>query len=269
MAKRDWVDRIISGSSVVGRKSRSGGKKDWVDDIIAGRPKAKKSSFYSGRWVGKHVKTESVQQRNDYVDRIINGGTLRGGGFEDSLIRKGSVRAKGDFVDKIVYGTGARHPFTERIVNKPMKVGRIEKIASGQPTSSTQPLSPVGEGEGDKAMLPDKLINFAGKAGAAGVRTVMNLPHYYENYKAKQAASEEAKQQAIVQQHSGMIAQQAALKQAQEQAEAARLYAATLKGNVQQSQLYRDTAFRERVSQGQTPPQQQSLMQKIRGAVGG
>lgn len=269
MARKDWVDRIISGSSV---KKGRGGRKDWVDDIIAGRPKAKKSSFYSGRWVDKHVKTQSVQMKNDYVDRIINGGTLRGGGFEDNLIRKGATRAKGDFVDKIIYGTGARHPFTERIVNKPMKDGRIEKIASGQPTSSTQPLSPVAEGEGEKAMLPDKLLNFAGKAGMAGVRTVMNLPHYYENYKAKKAASEEARQQAISQYHSGLITQQTAARQAQEQAALAEKHRQELLGATQQSQLYRDIAFRERISRGQTPSSQapqQSIMQRIRGAVGG
>ena len=225
-------------------------KRDWVDNIISGgcRKTSRKSS--AGGW----------------VDRIISGGSSKRG-FEDKIISKGSARAKGDFVDKIIYGDGTRHPFTERIVNKPMKMGRIEKIASGESSSDIQ--QPLSIESGDKAMLPDKLLSFAGKAGAAGVRTVMNLPHYYENYKAKQAASEEARQQATSQHFAGLIAQQTASRQAQEQASLVERHRQELLGATQQSQLYRDTAFRERVSQGQTPPQQQSLMQKIRGAISG
>lgn len=246
--------------------------KDWVDRIIEGGNSKHKSSFTSGRWVEKHVKTESVQLKNDYVDRIINGGSLRGGGFEDNIIKKASVAKKGDFVDKIIYGTGARHPFTERIVNKPTKEGRIEKIASGQPTSSVQLLSLASEGEGDKAMLPDKVLSFAGKAGAAGVRALINLPHYYDEYKSRQAASKEQKEQAISGYHSELIAQQTAARQAQEQAALAQKHRDEMLQSTQQSQLYRDVAFRERISRGQTPSgqaPQQSLMARIKSAVGG
>lgn len=205
--------------------------------------------------------------KRDWVDRIIEGGSSsRSGDFVDKIIRGGSVVRKGDFVDKIIYGNGVRHPYTERIVNKPFKRGRIEQIASGE--ESTQQLFSSAASNGDITVLPDKLIGLTAKAGMAGARAVWNLPRYYEDYKLKKQMSEEARQQKMSDYHASLIAQQTASQQAAEQARQRQV----MLESTRESQTYRDVAFRERVARGQTPSSQapqQSLMERIRGAVNG